>query len=271
MIPTMKIGDLEISRLIVGSNPLTGKSHLDNATSEDMKSHFTDENIFALLKRCEEVGINAYQSRGSLPAMGFIYNYNKNGGNMHWIATTGKNPITFDEELAELMKYEPAAVCLHGELCDDFYLTNRMELLKEHLDKIRATGLPVGICSHFPEVLLYAEENGLAPDFYMASMYNLFQPDRSNDLVKTGERFERSDVPIMYEAIRKLSAPTIALKVLGAGRRCGTQEEVKETIFEAFAFIKETDGILIGMFDKYIDQPALNAQYTVEAIEAAKK
>ena len=42
MLPTMKIGDLEVTRLIVGSNPFTGKSHLDKATDDDMKSYFSE-------------------------------------------------------------------------------------------------------------------------------------------------------------------------------------------------------------------------------------
>lgn len=270
MLPTMKIGQLEITRLIVGSNPFTGKSHLDSATDADMKNHFTDDNAFLMLKKCEEVGINAVQSRGSLPAMDLIYRYRKNGGNLHWLAQTGKNLTTFDEELDEMMKYEPSAICLHGELTDDLLLTNRLHLLPELLDKVRKKGLPAGICSHFPEVLVYAEENRLNPDYYMASVYNLFQPDRSNDVIKTGERFEYSDVPKMYEVIRRLSAPTFALKILGAGRRCSTQEEVKSAFIEAFSSMKKGDGVLVGMFDKYIEQPMLNAQYAEEAIRIAE-
>lgn len=267
MLPTMKIGNLEISRLIVGSNPFTGKSHLNEAIDNDMKNHFTKEQAFAMLKRCEEVGINAVQSRGSHPVMDLIYSYRKSCGNMHWLAQTGKNLTTFDEELDEMMNYEPSAICIHGELADDLFLTGRLHILSDLLAKMRKKGLPVGICAHFPEVLLYAEKNNLKPDYYMASVYNLFQPDRSNDLVKTGERFEYSDVPRMYEVIRSLSAPTVALKILGAGRRCATQEEVKNAFVEAFASMKQGDGVLVGMFDKYIDQPRLNAEYTIEAIK----
>jgi len=271
MLPTTQIGDLKVSRLIVGSNPFTGKSHLDPATDSDMKNHFTKDRAFAMLKRCEEAGINAVQSRGSMPVMGLLYEYRKSVGNMHWLAQTGKNLTTFDAELDEMMKYEPSAICIHGELADDLFLTGRLNLLGKLLEKMRKKGLPVGICAHFPEVLVYAEENKLQPDYYMASVYNLFQPDRSNDIIKTGERFEYSDVPKMFEVIRSLSAPTVALKILGAGRRCSTQTEVKNAFFEAFSSIKPCDGVLVGMFDKYIDQPLLNANYVLEAINSANK
>ena len=96
------------------------------------------------------------------------------------------------------------------------------------------------------------------------------QPDRSHDVNPTGERFEDSDVPKMYEVIRSLSAPTFALKILGAGRKCATQEQVREAFVNAFASMKPGDGVLVGMFDKYIEQPRLNAEYTLDAIRLAE-
>lgn len=266
MLPTMKIGDLEVSRLIVGSNPFTGKSHLTPDVDADMRGYFTKERAFAMLKACEDAGINAVQSRGSMPVMGLICEYRAKGGKLLWLAQTGKNLTTFDEELDEMMKYSPSAVCIHGELADELYLNNMLPELRVLLDKLRRTNLPVGICAHFPEVLAYAEEAGLAPDYYMASLYNLTNPDRSHDVNPTGERFEESDIPKMYEVIRRLSAPTFALKILGAGRRCADQDTVRAAFCEAFASMKPGDGVLVGMFDKYIDQPRLNAEYTLDAI-----
>lgn len=270
MLPTMKIGDLEVSRLIVGSNPFTGKSHLDSATDADMRLHFTTERVFSMLRACEEVGINAVQSRGSMPVMGLIKKYRERGGKLLWLAQTGKDLATFEEELDEMMKYGPSALCIHGELSDALYLSGELDRLGGLLDLMRRKNLPVGICSHFPEALIYAEEHGLAPDYYMASVYNLFYPDRSKDKNPTGERFEDTDVPRMYETIRSLSAPTVALKILGAGRRCSDQSEVKAAFGEAFSSMKKGDGVLVGMFDKYVDQVRLNAEYVKEAIKAVE-
>ena len=271
MLPTMKIGDREITRLIVGSNPFTGKSHMTEAVDADMRGYFTKEQAFAMLRRCEEAGINAVQSRGSMPIMGLLGEYRKSGGSLQWLAQTGKNLTTFEEELDEMMKFAPAAVCIHGELADELYMTGMLDRLGGLLDKIRAKNVPCGICAHFPEVLAYAEEQGLKPDYYMASLYNLSQPDRSHDVNPTGERFEDSDIPKMYAVIRQLSAPTFALKILGAGRRCASQEQVQAAFREAFSSMKPGDGVLVGMFDKYIDQPFVNAQYTLDAIRLAEE
>ncbi len=266
MLPTMKIGDKEITRLIVGSNPFTGKSHLNDAVDADMRAHFTEDRVFAMLRRCEEAGINAVQSRGSMPVMDLLGRYRASGGKLMWLAQTGKNLLTFEEELDAMMRFRPAAVCIHGELADDLYLSGQLYKLGGLLEKIRQKNVPAGICAHFPEVLIYAEEQNLRPEYYMASVYNLFQPDRSHDVNPTGERFEDSDVPKMYEVIRRLSAPTVALKILGAGRRCGDQAQVRAAFAEAYASMKPGDGVLVGMFDKYTDQVGLNAAYAAEAM-----
>ena len=110
MLPTMKIGNHDITRLIAGSNPFTGKSHMTPEVDVDMKAYFTDEQVFAMLRRCEEAGINAVQSRGSQPIMGLLGRYRAAGGNLLWLATSGKNLTTFDEELDAMMAYNPAAV-----------------------------------------------------------------------------------------------------------------------------------------------------------------
>ena len=266
MLPTMQIGDTAVTRLIVGTNPFTGKSHLTPEVDGDMKAYFTKEQVFAMLRRCEEAGINAVQSRGGQPIMDLLGQYRAEGGKLHWLATSGKSLTTFDEELEAMMAFDPAGICIHGELADELYMTGLLDKLEGLLDKIRRKNVPCGICAHFPEVLAWAEERGLKPDYYMASLYNLSQPDRSHDVNPTGERFEDSDIPKMYEVIRGLSAPTVALKILGAGRRCADQAQVKAVFAEAFASIKPGDGVLVGMFDKYEDQPFLNAQYTLEAI-----
>ena len=127
MLPTMKIRDIEVTRLIVGSNPFTGKSHLDAGTDADMKSYFTEEQAFAMLDRCVEAGINGMQSRGSMPTMGLLHRYRQAGGKLMWLAQTGKNLTTYEEELDELMKYDPAAVCIHGELADELYMAGQLD------------------------------------------------------------------------------------------------------------------------------------------------
>ncbi|MHC4266764.1 MAG: hypothetical protein ACYSUK_12665, partial [Planctomycetota bacterium] len=55
-----KIGDVEISRVIIGSNLFGGGAHARNLmyVSELMERYFTDDKILETLQLCEENGIN---------------------------------------------------------------------------------------------------------------------------------------------------------------------------------------------------------------------
>ena len=71
----------------------------------------------------------------------------------------------------------------------------------------------------------------------------------------------------MYEAIRAAKKPCLAFKILGATRRCQSQETVQAAFDEAFREIKPTDGVIVGVYPNGRDEVALDARYTREAIE----
>ena len=73
----------------------------------------------------------------------------------------------------------------------------------------------------------------------------------------------------MYEAVRGVKKPCLVFKILGATRRCASQEAVAKAFMECFASIKKTDAVVVGMFPMDFDQVTANARYTAEAIEAA--
>ena len=126
-----------------------------------------------------------------------------------------------------------------------------------------------------PEVIEYAEEHNWGVDFYMACVYNISKTDRESSAI-TGkangsEIFDEADIPIMYKTIRQTPKPCLAFKILGAGRRCDSQERVRNAFYEAFENIKDTDAVVVGVYPKCEDHIALNAQYTEEAIKRLGK
>ncbi len=72
----------------------------------------------------------------------------------------------------------------------------------------------------------------------------------------------------MCEAIRATGRTCLAFKILAAGRRCETQDTVRDTIRWVASSIKPTDAIVVGMFDKHVDQIPLNVQYAAQAFRA---
>src|SRR5262249_33932397 len=61
-LPTIKLGKHDVSRLIIGGNPMYGHSHFNKLLSAHQREWHTPERVLALLKRAEEVGINTWQN-----------------------------------------------------------------------------------------------------------------------------------------------------------------------------------------------------------------
>jgi len=106
----------------------------------------------------------------------------------------------------------------------------------------------------------------------MCCVYNISKVDRVSSeitgVANTGERYEAEDPPLMYEFIRSTEKPCLAFKILAASRRCGTPESVREAFAEAFANIKPSDAVVVGMFQRDSDQIAENAEIVKEILQS---
>jgi len=65
----------------------------------------------------------------------------------------------------------------------------------------------------------------------------------------------------MCEVIRQVKQPCLAFKILGAGRRCASQEMVRAAFEFAYKHIKPTDAVIVGMYPRRFDQVQANAEY----------
>ena len=263
MLPTLTLGKQPISRLIIGGNPISGNSHVSKAMDMQMEDYFTSARIKQTLFRCVECGINAMQLRADKHIVRIIREFRQEGGDMHWIAQTAPEYGSFEGNLALIQSSRPAAIYHHGTVTDMLFKSGEYDEIIRRLRLIRQTGAPVGLCSHMPEVLKYAQEHRWDIDFYMASVYNLSRADRVSSAVtgisNTDEPFFCEDIPVMYRTVRELEKPCLVFKILGATRRCSGQDEVRQAFAEAFSNIKDTDGVVVGMFPKEADQVGINA------------
>ena len=80
MLPTIRIGETDITRLIVGGNPFSGNSHVDEKLDWSMRDYFTTQRIKDTLFRCQENGINAMLLRGDMHIMRIIHEFRQDGG-----------------------------------------------------------------------------------------------------------------------------------------------------------------------------------------------
>jgi hypothetical protein len=140
----------------------------------------------------------------------------------------------------------------------------RLPVLVDLLKRIRDQGVLVGLSAHNPELIELSEERGWDVDYYMCCLYYLTRPREEyrkllgSDL-PLGEIYLPSDPPRMFARIKAARKPCLAYKVLAAGRRVSSPGEVRACFETAFAHIKPTDAIIVGMYQQFGDQVGENA------------
>jgi hypothetical protein len=261
-LPTVRWGTHDLTRLLVGHNPIKGVSHQSNTLSREMRDYFAADTRrgVQLLRRCEEMGINACQM-GFRPHEQFIQDmlqeHRAQGGRLNWIASFYSSPLEPEaarDELAHLLTMTPRPIGVQqvGNTSDYLMRTGRIDLSQENLKRFRDAGLLVGLGTHNHEVIDYVESKGWDLDFYQCSFY------RSVFSLRTGEQgrelFEEEARESMTRTIRQVSKPCIAFKVLAAGRHCQSPWTIETALRHAYANIKTTDVVLLGMWQKHLDQ-----------------
>jgi len=272
VLPTVKLGDHDVSRLICGGNPFSGNSHVDSKLDQDMLTYYTMPALQAALDECWKCGINTIQSRGDRHQMRMMLEHRVRGGQMQWIAQTASEFRSIPGNIAAIARFEPIAIYHHGTHTDNCWHSGRIDEVADIVKCIKDHGLPAGIGTHIPEVVQYAEDKGWAADFYMCCFYNLARGYKAAPAVEhdayAKDRYPPDDPDKMTAVMRQVSKPCIGFKIMAASRNCGTPEQVRETFRTAFEQIKPIDMVDVGMFQKHKNQVAENAQFVREVLAA---
>src|SRR5271154_3262278 len=85
LLPTVKLGSHQITRLIIGGNPIYGYSHFNKLLSQHMSTWHTPERVAALLKRAEEAGINTWQNSYAERTLQDLDKHREAGGKLNWL------------------------------------------------------------------------------------------------------------------------------------------------------------------------------------------
>ena len=273
-LPTIPFGPVEVTRLIVGGNPFCGNSHVDEPTSRDMAEYYTAENVVAALQACQAAGINAVQARGDYHrVLHWLELFRREGGQLHWIAQTASEMHDNFQNIRVLAAAGAVGIYHHGSRTDRMWKAGAIDGVDDYLKCMRDCGVQVGLGSHIPEVFEYVEERGWDVDYYMTCLYNLSRDERESALVSgnqaaaAGEKFLEEDPPRMMRVIQGTEKTCLAFKILAASRKCGSQGEVAAAFRYAFENIKAKDAVVVGMFQKYLDQVSLNVGHTLRAQE----
>jgi hypothetical protein len=267
-LPSVRWGTHDITRVLVGHNPIKGQSHFSAALNREMQDWFSDASHgLDLLRRVEQLGINTCQMGGANIET-LLRRYAAEGGHLQWIATFYSAPGKGREELARLLQMHPKPIGIQhfGNTSDGLMRNGKIDQARDTLKMLRDAGVLVGLGSHNHEVIDYAEDRGWDVDFYQCCFYRCSFGLRPT---KSGEVFDDEARQAMVRTIRQVSKPCIAFKVLAANRHCGTPGEVETALRYALQKIKPTDVVLLGMWQKYKDQVAENVGYVRKILELA--
>ena len=83
-----------------------------------------------------------------------------------------------------------------------------------------------------------------------------------------GEIYLESDPPRMYKMVKATRKTCLVYKILAAGRKVENPSQVKEAFKTAFANIKPSDAVIVGMFQQLGDQVAQNTAIVREIARA---
>ena len=221
-----KIGDVKLSRLILGGNMIGGWAHARDMRFYDklVKAYFTDERVFRNFRIAEACGVNTILTN---PALMRVINryWREEGGRIQFISDCGYPGGVVKGAIASV-ENGASIVYFHGGIADSAAHKKDWKAFRTYLDEARKLGVPVGIGCHSLKTVKFCVEHDCLPDFWMKTVHRVDYPtahlneDRKRDPVGLGScdnRFVDTDRQEVFDYMATRPEPWIAFKVLGAG------------------------------------------------------
>jgi hypothetical protein len=241
----IELGNVRVSRFILGSNPFSGFSHQGPEMDLAMKRYYTTETIKETIRRAEALGINTLIGRTDHHIMRVLLEYWDQGGTIQWFAQTC--PEVGDHEACVTRAASGGALAchIHGGIMDSLLAQGRLGEIPPVIDLIHEKGMLAGVAGHNHTVFEWAEEH-LDADYYMCSYYNPSPRDeRAEHVSDMPERYLDEDRRTMTGLIKTLSKPAVHYKIMAAGRNDAQ---------EAFAYVARSlrarDAVCVGVFSQ---------------------
>ena len=249
----IEIGDLRVSRFILGSNPFSGYSHQTSERDLEMKRYYTTERIKQTLREAESLGVTALIARTDHHIVRVLLEYWDQGGAIQWLGQTCRD-VGNQQICAAMASSGHAKAChIHGGAVDFLLAQGRINEVRPAVETIHKYGMLAGIAGHNPKVFKWAERN-LDVDYYLCSYYNAAHRDERAEYVSgMREWFLEEDRRIMSELIQSLSKPVIHYKIMAAGRN-----DPEEAFAHAARHMRANDAVCVGVYTK--DNPAMLRQ-----------
>jgi hypothetical protein len=266
LLPMINLGEHKITRLIAGSNPISGYSYMGPILDQHMKEYFTPRRIIEFLLKCEQEGINTHQFSRPEEMSSVFRELRDRGSKMKFICLHAGGPEKAPPEKV-VRDTQPIAIVHHGGVTDRLFREGKSSQVHDFVKRAQDAGVLAGVSAHNPDCIKRIADEGWPADFFMTCFYYLTRtPEELEKMppVVTAEvsySFFASDPMTMTKVARQVDQPCLGFKILAAGRMCSKAEKVEAAFKFAFDNLKPTDGVIVGMYPRYQDQIHQNAGY----------
>jgi hypothetical protein len=263
-LPQGRIGNLSVSRVLLGGNLLTHYTH-----SRDLKyvynltAHYnTEEKIFETMALAEAHGINTLSIHNPPGIVDMLKKYRlRKGGKMQWIicSTAPVEPgmKAYTDDVKALVDEGTDAIYLWGVHSDRLIAEGKIDLIGQAVEIAKDLGVPSGVGAHDLRVIIECEKRKIPADFYIKTFHHHNYPSAPKPDELKGAY---NEVPGYWcrnpqetaDFMKTVEKPWIAFKVMAAGAIPPQ---------DAFKYVVENgaDHILAGMFDFEIAEDVLIA------------
>jgi uncharacterized membrane protein YphA (DoxX/SURF4 family) len=240
LVPMTKIGNVEISRMILGGNLIGGWAHARDLIYVDrlVKAYHHRDKVFETLLLAEKCGINALLTNPML--CGVI--------NEYWRREIGKIKFISDcagggKLMDNIRRGVDAGACacyIMGGDADQLVRRGEFGKVAKALDLMRSLGVPGGIGAHKLATVKGCVDAGILPDFWMKTIHQLDYWSAGLKERNDSAWCEEPEETVAY--MKQRPEPWVAFKILAAGA-------INPWKGFEYAFAGGADLLCVGMYD----------------------
>jgi hypothetical protein len=238
-VPQGQLGDLKLSRLILGGNLMGGWAHARDLLYVDklVKAYHHREKIFETFRLSEACGVNTVLTNPVLcEVMGDYWKHG--GGKIQFISDCGGSGLL--KMIQKSIDHGACACYIQGGVGDNLVAKGDFDTIHKALELIRRNNLPAGIGGHKLRTISACVEKGLKPDFWMKTLHHTNYWSAQIKTQKDNIWCETPEETVDY--MKNLDQPWIAFKILAAGA-------IHPKVGFKYAFEGGADFICVGMYD----------------------
>jgi len=275
VLPAGKIGNLHISRLLLGGNLLTHYTHSrDLRYVYNLTAHYnTEEKIFETMALAEAHGVDTLVIHTAPGVVSMLKKYRyRLGGKIKWIicptAQVDTEPEVYATQVKMLVEEGVDAVYLWGVSADRLVSQGKVDMIAKAVEIAKENGVPSGVGAHDLRVVKECERTRIDTDFYIKTFHHHNYPSgpKPNELTSVTREIPGywcNNPQEVIDFMKDVKKPWIAFKVMAAGAI--PPKDAFQYVFENGA-----DHILAGMFDFEIAEDALIASRVLTKVKRTR-